>query len=382
MGGTPPSTIRQLRTPLTIGLNAIGSREWVGGAELIKNLVIATSRYCQSQGLAVRFRIIGPKPSAITAGVEGIDDVQWIDCPSPTTFYGRILRHARIAQLVRRENIDFLYPSARAIGCRSAAWIADFQHKYLPDFYSEHEIAFRDRSFRRLSNGSSPVVLSSESAKSDLKRFFPLHTRPSRVLSFRVHIPEAWVESALHGTVQKYNLPNKYFIVCNQFWRHKNHIVVLDALERCVTAHPDLTVAITGRINDDRSPEYADEILAFIQTRGIHKNCRLLGLIPKEDQIHLLRGSHAVIQPSFFEGWSTIVEEAHALGKRILLSDLPVHREQDPPKASYFQPTNAEQLARLMCNHWSIHANEQIDLNYAAKFAEFGKQFYDIASGI
>ena len=36
----------------------------------------------------------------------------------------------------------------------------------------------------------------------------------------------------------------------------------------------------------------------------------------------------AVAQPSLFEGWSTIVEDAKTLGKPIFVSDLPVHREQ------------------------------------------------------
>jgi hypothetical protein len=37
-----------------------------------------------------------------------------------------------------------------------------------------------------------------------------------------------------------------------------------------------------------------------------------------------------LLQPSRYEGWSTAVEDAKALGKIILVSDLTVHREQLP----------------------------------------------------
>ena len=38
--------------------------------------------------------------------------------------------------------------------------------------------------------------------------------------------------------------------------------------------------------------------------------------------------SVALLNPSHFEGWSTTVEEARALGVPMLLSDLDVHLEQ------------------------------------------------------
>jgi glycosyltransferase involved in cell wall biosynthesis len=72
---------------------------------------------------------------------------------------------------------------------------------------------------------------------------------------------------------------------------------------------------------------------------------RLLGRVPYADVVGLMRASTAVLNPSLFEGWSTTVEEAKSLGKRVLLSDIPVHREQDPPGGLYFDPHAPEALA-------------------------------------
>ena len=77
---------------------------------------------------------------------------------------------------------------------------------------------------------------------------------------------------------------------------------------------------------------------------------RVLGVIPFDDLSGLMLHGVALINPSHFEGWSTSVEESKSLGKRILLSDIPVHREQSPPFGVYFAPDDAEGLAQCLWN--------------------------------
>ena len=44
----------------------------------------------------------------------------------------------------------------------------------------------------------------------------------------------------------------------------------------------------------------------------------LLGLIPRRYQVEVFRNSTAIVQPSKFEGWSTIVEDTRAIGRPII----------------------------------------------------------------
>ena len=94
------------------------------------------------------------------------------------------------------------------------------------------------------------------------------------------------------------------------------------------------------------------KILDFIDNEQIADQVYLLGLIPRNDQIGIFRKAAAVIQPSCFEGWSTVVEDTRAIGRPIFLSDIPVHREQAPPKAIYFSPLSDSILADLLYDHW------------------------------
>ena len=89
----------------------------------------------------------------------------------------------------------------------------------------------------------------------------------------------------------------------------------------------------------------------------------MLGQIPFEHLGGLLRDAIALINPSKFEGWSTSVEEAKSAGKHVILSDIPVHKEQAPERGSYFSPDDPEQLAQLMAD-----ATQKFDADADAAF--------------
>ena len=88
--------------------------------------------------------------------------------------------------------------------------------------------------------------------------------------------------------------------------------------------------------------------MATAEAAGVRGAFRVLGLVPYEHVTALSRDSQALINPSLFEGWSTTVEEAKSMGKRILLSRIPVHVEQDPPGGTFFDPADPDELAALM----------------------------------
>ena len=62
----------------------------------------------------------------------------------------------------------------------------------------------------------------------------------------------------------------------------------------------------------------------------------------------LLKNAKAVIQPSCFEGWSTVIEDAKSLQVPVLASNIAVHIEQLEEKGFYFDPNDAVDLAVLL----------------------------------
>ncbi len=67
----------------------------------------------------------------------------------------------------------------------------------------------------------------------------------------------------------------------------------------------------------------------------------------------LMRGASAIVQPSLFEGWSTVLEDALAPAKPVIASDFPVHIEQDLAQAIYFRRSDSSDCARAILDHYS-----------------------------
>ena len=150
------------------------------------------------------------------------------------------------------------------------------------------------------------------------------------------------------ATAARYGLPERYFICNNQMWRHKNHAVILRALAAMGPDAQTPPVVFTGREEDYRDPEHAPGVRALASALGAGDRVRFLGFLPRGDQLSLMAGAVAVVQPSLCEGWSTVVEDAKALGRHVIASDIAVHREQLATGADFFAPADAAALAGLL----------------------------------
>jgi glycosyltransferase involved in cell wall biosynthesis len=355
---------------LKIGLIMQGGRGWIGGTEYVKNIILALSslsdeersifEICLLYNQNIEQDTLTELEPFLTIAYNLDDELE------PLTFLNRAkwkinrilskkIDH-RFSTFLKKESFDFVYPylvnKDEKLPYKGYPWIYDFQHKYLPHLFTQSDIDGRDKTFAQIANVSSRVVLSSNTAAKDFQKFFPDSKCQTEVLQFRTSFPTSYYELNPTLIQQKYHLPERFFLVSNQFWQHKNHSVVLEALKILHDNHVFPEVVFTGHIYDFRKPDYIDLILQNISTYGLANQVYLLGLIPKVDQIQLMRHSLAVIQPSLFEGWSTVVEDARCLRKKMILSDFPVHLEQNPPGSVFFERHSPQELADLMAKWW------------------------------
>lgn len=293
--------------------------------------------------------------------------------------------------LFEKEQIDFVYPyftSNQRTSYRSAALIYDFQHKYLPQFFTKAELEQRDKLHSAIANKSSTVVLSSKDAESDFHKFYPEAAHKTKVLSFKTSPDSRWYEGNPQSTQKEYYLPDRFFLLSNQVWQHKNHLLVFKALKSLQEKSIYPVVVCTGPLHDYRQPDYSNTILQTIHKLSLAKQVYLLGMIPKFDQIQLMRRSLAVIQPSLFEGWSTLVENSRCLAKPMIISDLAVHIEQNPPNSVFFERNSSEHLASFLADWWEnfvpgpdLEKEEIARQNSFTDVENFGYRFLEIAKG-
>ena len=289
--------------------------------------------------------------------------------------------------VLRAHDIDLLSHSGY-FGKRSAipsiAWIPDFQELSFPEFFSPAELASRGRNVVNACRHASTLLLSSEAALADLHRT-GTKAGMTAVLPFVAAVPPQADLLSRDEVESSYRLGGKFFHMPNQFWIHKNHLAVIEALAVLHRQGTSFNVIATGNTNDPRQPGHFASLVEAARKNGVEHLFRTPGVVPYRDLMSLMRHAVAVINPSKFEGWSTTVEEAKSMGKAILLSDIPVHREQAPERATFFPPGDARKLADAMAEAWE-NWNPDTDSRFVeaaasslpARRRDFARRYEDI----
>ncbi len=202
-----------------------------------------------------------------------------------------------------------------------------------------------NRAFRRLCRGCEGILVSSADARRDLAAFDAASADRAHVLHFVPVVPPPETLPGRAELEARFGFSGPYLYLPNQFWRHKNHPIVIEALAILKQQGVNVVVVASGSAEEPRKTDYFSGLMRDVAAGGLEDNFRYLGLIPLPHVYALLRSSIALINPSRFEGWSTTVEEAKSFGVPMILSDIPVHREQAGASARYFDVEDARGLA-------------------------------------
>ena len=382
-----------------IGFFLTPTRDWLGGINYFKNLFLAIAA-AKNSGVQIylvvptdvdgeALKMMLPYQSTVI-----VIRTSLLQKGHPLWWLWRGFRKLFNSELIawpffRRHRLDVISHSdfVRGTGATVINWLPDFQHMHLPLMFDSNEIANRTSKYVNLTRCANKVIVSSEDARRDLLTTQPDAERKVEILRFISSAPvKYWLldETDRVRILEQYQLEPNYFYVPNQFWKHKNHMVLLDAIRIAKNNNIRLQIVCSGATTDHRNPTYYEEFRKHIAATESGDSVRILGIIPYEDVFSLIRFSCAVVNPSKFEGWSSTVEECKSVGKRMILSDIPVHREQ-LPHAQFFHPNNALELANLfelVLNKGEaspLGGNELTDIN-RRRLSTYGDRYLEIVN--
>ena len=391
---------------MKIGLMGDVFYKWDGGADYIANIAVILNHMRADRDL--EFCLLLPKDSPVTQLIKrvlGQDDekaksnlinrIQDAGVDIEVIYYPIIPRQRfvsdsgrRLDNICRTNNVDLVYPVMKECFPKlSIPWIGhvpDLQEEHLTEYFSRSDRAIRRRENMRILR-SGYVHTASKQAASDLKEYYPSDGVKFYATPFAPFISEHLADTS-QVDMKKYDLPDKYFVISNQFWVHKDHKTAFDALQ-CLydRGYTNVDIYCTGRMGDYRNPGYEQELLDYIESLSCRDHIHITGFIPREEQIELIKRSVALIQPSHFEGnvGGQSVYLARGLCKEVILSDIPVNLEgSDDEHMHYFKCGDANSLAdkmmeQLVASNKGIHypTTEEI-VEHNMKSLEIQKKFY------
>lgn len=361
-----------------VAFTLIGGKNWTGGYNYLLNLLRVVQQ--EAPGRIAPVLLAGtdvPKdelaPFSVIEGCEILQRPIFDEGRRSHLLLRSMLmgRHTEAVSVLKEKQVDVVFESAIFLGWRlglpAIAWIPDLQHRYLPKLFSRMAWWKREMGFRAQIMAGRTVMVSSEDSQLACQHLYPTAAQQVRAVRFAVRAPQPISDAEARSVADRYGLPERYFFMPNQFWAHKNHMLVVQALKILRKRDKPLTVVATGKQLDPRNTAHVPSLKKAVQEAGLESEFLMPGMIPYDDLMPLMHASTALLNPSLFEGWSTTVEEARAAGVPMILSDLAVHREQAGDQATYFDRCSAEALAQTLANFVPLLSDKRRALRDAAR---------------
>lgn len=334
---------------------AKGDRNWLGGVYYTRNILYVMSFI---EDVKEKYDVF------LSVADEWKSEFNGLDKSLNLRFVEDHMNEERIIELCDKYSIDIVFPVTGIayswiISDICIYWIPDFQELHFPENFGADLIEHRERINGYIARNHKRMILSSMDAMNDFTKKYKDYTNDVYVVHF-----SSYIENEIHKITeefenhvfQKYHISYPYIYIANQFWNHKNHMVVLKAMEKILNDyHVDMHLVCTGRLqcNDNANGEYIQSILDYIRINDLENNIHLLGVVDRDEQLCIMKNARILIQPSLFEGWGCSVEDAKAMGKTIILSDINVHREQGNQNCLFFEKHNEEMLAEILLKQFA-----------------------------
>jgi glycosyltransferase involved in cell wall biosynthesis len=362
---------------MKIGILATDFINWSGGVDFLRLVIDSLLASPRSRGVEFHLLIpdAGPRlawrrvrrgaKQAMRSLFSGAAPSPQHPSPPEATyqafaeFRGRITvqhidigRHAR-SRAVCRLGLDVILPALHSLRpgfpCPWVGYAYDFQHKYLPQYFTPDECRSRDEHFAEMLTQCRALIVNSRAAAADIAKFVPQATAQVFALPFAPAPCADWLEDCPE-VLPRYGITQPFFIISNQFWSHKGHATAFEAFRLVAQQDANLRLVCTGSTEDARNPDHFPGLLARLKSWSLEQRVHILGLIPKRDQIELMKQACAVIQPTLFEGGpgGGAVYDAVSLDLPAIVSDIPVNREVDGTAIEFFPVGDAVALAGKM----------------------------------
>ncbi len=374
---------------LKLGILFNFNPSWMGGIIYIFNLVKALN-FLDEQDKPQIFLFYKPGLKKFLNEFDAypyLEKVEW-DFPTPVKGLLKSIflrKNFFVNGILKNYSLDAVYPMhdfpvKTDTATKLIYWRPDFQHKHYPEFFSKKVILGRHLRMKNVLKNNTEIVLSSHDAFEDLKKFYKIPERMNIHIYHFVSIIDDLNDVNFEELLIKYKLPENYYLISNQFHKHKNHKVAFEAVAKLKKEGIRVNLAITGRFPDASDSPYMTELHQILDENELHDQIIMLGIIPRNDQLQLMRHSQAVLQPSLFEGWSTVIEDARSLQVPVIAANLNVNIEQLQETGTYFNPHNVEELVNILKNYPSRDMNKKYYEEYEVRVKEAAEKLIEIFS--
>jgi FkbM family methyltransferase len=235
-------------------------------------------------------------------------------------------------------------PTYHEAGIPAVCTIHDLQYKTYPQFFTPEDMAHRDWMFIEACRKATVLASVSEYSRSSAIRHGDLDPGRIRAIPHRLALrTQPGKDPNVLGNLGL--APQRYLIYPANFWKHKNHEMLLTAfgMARHRGLPEGFQLVCTGAPGERQA-----WLGAAVRAMGLEGKVLFPGYVPNEALATLISASAGLVFPSLYEGFGMPVIEAMALGAPVACGNVASLPEIASSAARFFDPRVPEDIAAAM----------------------------------
>lgn len=232
--------------------------------------------------------------------------------------------------------------------------IHDLQHRFQPEFPEVslgRQWETTEYVIRNAVRFATTILTDSEVGKQDVLDFYGFLGIPEERVEVLPFAPSPLLRDPsdmdVKTTRESRQLPTDFLFYPAQFWPHKNHIRIIEALHRLKTRRGlDVPVVFVGSHVDPLMEETWGRVQQLVRTYGLTSQVLFFGYVTDEEMSVLYREARALLMPTFFGPTNIPVVEAWMFGCPVITSDIRGIREHTGDAGYLVDPKSIDEIAR------------------------------------
>jgi len=300
------------------------------------------------------------------------------DRPDPD----RPARQEDMTAWMRECGIDLMiYPAPHRLSFESeipfVMAIHDLQHRLQPEFAevsADGEWERREYLFRNAVRKATLLIAESEVGREDILQNYGAFGATPEMVRVLPYLPAPAAEGvSLPALRSKFAIPGKFFFYPAQFWPHKNHLRIVQAL--CVLKREkelSPSVVFAGSASGLLREKTRAEVLGEAERLGVRPQLIDIGYVSDGELTGLYQAATALVMPTFFGPTNIPILEAWTHRCPVLTSDIRGVRDQAGDAALLVDPRSVESIAQGMERLWR---EEDLRHNLVARGTRRAKEY-------
>jgi len=332
---------------------------YTGGIEILARALLNTLIRVDASR---EYTVLLPSVTRYDFNVEGRVNFNLQLCDGPGYYLAKLGLVLRKALLRRASQKDEIWIQARRTSAdiaispsgiinpdlyplKNLLILPDLQHEYFPEFFTPQELENRSKYYTASVRQADHIITISEfTRRTVIER---MRIPPEGVTVAHLGVDPLFMETIPQPEqiLKKYNLEtSSYFFFPANTWPHKNHRLVLQALQRLREKHNLRPLLVcTGTPKEAHA-----DLMALSQHLGLQDQFHFVGYCSQEDLPALYHEAAALIFPSFFEGFGMPVVEAMCCDCPVICSNTTSLPEVGGDAVLFIDPKDPDMLAGAM----------------------------------